>query len=111
MTDYARVFDGAADDIGHAKHALVDRRGGACVLGAVGLVMGAVSRKNEHGHYWYERTSSLEWSRSVKILASHHDAAKTEYDLVVWNNNPDTSGDDVIDLLRRAAKAEREATQ
>jgi len=70
---------------GHCKGFLQDKKGAVCLMGAVIYSYG-----------------SLDYMSYLNALTEH--TGKYINTLVLWNNAPETTGEDVIKLFREAAE-------
>lgn len=112
--DIAEVLEKAADDIatnGLAKHLLQNGNGQRCAIGAIGcalgyeLLTGAGFIDNDAWEDPSIEDAAAALSTNLPPALRGYWPGSTAWNQVVlWNNHPDRTADEVVEAMRHAAK-------
>jgi hypothetical protein len=87
---------------GHCKNTLQDRNGHVCLVGALMDVLG-----DRCGVFWSEGLADVEPVLMAVVTEQYPDRSVVKYggghNYVAFNNHPDTTPDEVIAVLEKAA--------
>lgn len=92
------------EEHGHVKGVLRDEQGRVCLLGAINMVV--FGKESMHSRAAYDDpniTVRCKASRAVKDLLRDKLGTEYIYGEVYWNNQPERTKDEVVQVLRDAA--------